>query len=205
MFVFFQALTTTLFNYLVHRGRLRRERTPMQDILLMVLWLLATPDSFRSVALRFGVNPGTLYYFYLYIIQALRELAPQYISWPNAEERVVIRDSFQRATGFPGVIGCIDCTHVQITAPLELAARYTNRHHQYSLNVQSVVDNNLLVRQLHVGEAGSLNDRRVFRRSLLMRDLLLGPPDVYRSADEHIVGDGAYVITDFVSSLNFGE
>ncbi|KAK3911740.1 Putative nuclease [Frankliniella fusca] len=194
----FEALTTTVFNHLVVKGRLKRERTPMQDILLMVVWLLATPDSFRSVALRFGVNPGTLYYFYLYVIQALRELAPEFITWPNAAERVVISEAFQELSGFPGIIGCIDCTHIQITAPLEESGRYVNRHHVYSINVQSVADNNMLVRQLHVGEAGSLHDRRIFRRSPLLRDLLLEPAGVYRTVHEHLVGDGGYGISDFM-------
>ncbi|KAK3910836.1 Protein ANTAGONIST OF LIKE HETEROCHROMATIN PROTEIN 1 [Frankliniella fusca] len=115
----FESLTGTLHNHLVRTGKLRRERTPLQDVVLMVLWLIATPDTFRSVALRFSVNPGTLYYFYSYIIEALRELAAEYIQWPGPEERAHIKAAFARATGFPGVIGCIDCTHVTITAPLQ--------------------------------------------------------------------------------------
>lgn len=61
----------------------------------------------------------------------------------------------------------------------------------------------MLVRTLHVGEAGSLHDRRVLRRSPLLRDLLLGPADVFLSADEHLVGDGGYGISDFVSEFSF--
>lgn len=195
---------TVVRNHLVDRGRLRRERRPLQDILLMVVWLLATPDSFRSVALRFGVNPGTLYYFYSYIIEALRELSATFITWPNAEERRVISATFQRATGFPGVIGCIDCTHIEITAPLVDAAQYINRHHSYSMNVQAVVDSSLLVRDLHVGEVGSMNDARVFRRSPLHRDLLRDLNQGHIIArEEHIVGDGAYTVTDFVSKFTF--
>lgn len=171
----------------------------MQDILLMVLWLLATPDSFRSVALRFGVNPGTLYYFYSYIIEALRELSTSYITWPTAEERNRISHAFEEASGFPGIIGCIDCTHVYITAPLDDAAQYTNRHHTYSVNTQTVVDHNLLVRSIKVGEVGSMNDKRVFRRSPLYRDILLKPPGELLTADEQLVGDGAYDQADFVS------
>lgn len=97
----------------------------------MVVWLIATPDTFRSVALRFGVRPGTLHYFYTYVVEALRELAPVYISWPNEEERVLIKNAFMTATGFPGAIGCIDGTHIQITSPLQQAAQYRNRHHCY--------------------------------------------------------------------------
>ncbi|KAE8739517.1 hypothetical protein FOCC_FOCC014973, partial [Frankliniella occidentalis] len=194
----FETVCATVREHLVSKNRLQRERTPFIHIMLMVTWLLATPDSFRSVALRFGVVPSTLYYFYIYIIEALRELSARYICWPNEEERVVIKNTFERATGFPGVIGCIDCTHVYITAPVQDSQQYVNRHHTYSINVQAVVDNNLLVRQLHVGEAGSTNDARVFRKSDLYRDLLHRAPGIIRNVDEHLVGDGAYTLTDFM-------
>lgn len=163
----------------------------------MVVWLLATPDTFRSVALRFGVRPSTLHYFYSYVVEALRELSPHYITWPNEEERIAIKEAFLRATGFPGVIGCIDGTHIFITAPLQDAASYRNRHHCYSLNVQAVVDHNLLVRHLHVGEVGSMSDKRVFRRSPLKEELIQGRGI---SQEEHLLGDGGYVLTSFVSS-----
>lgn len=186
-----------MHNHLVARQRLLRERTPFADIMLMVIWLMATPDSFRSVALRFGTRPSTLYFHYAYVVEALRELAPQYISWPDAAERTQIRTTFEDATGFPGIIGCIDCTHVYITAPMIDTAQYKNRHHSYSFNVQAVVDNDLLVRDLHVGEVGSMHDRRVFRRSPLCRSLLMDEDAI--DAEEHILGDGAYPTTNFVS------
>lgn len=189
---------TVVRDHLIEKGRLRRERRPFRDIMLMVVWLLATPDTFRSVALRFGVTPGTLYYFYAYVIEALTEMSDQYIVWPDAEERVAIREEFARQTGFPGCVGCIDCTHVNITAPIEQAQAYINRHHCHSINVQAVVDHNLLVRSLHVGEVGSMNDKRVFSRSDLYEDILTGAPGQFLDGEEHLVGDGAYTLTDFV-------
>lgn len=162
----------------------------------MVIWLMATPDSFRSVALRFGVTPGTLYYFYSYIIEALRELAPRFICWPDQEERLHIQQVFQEATDFPGIVGSIDGTHVSITAPVNNAAHYINRHHTHSINVQAIVDCNLLVRDIHVGEVGSMHDDRVFRRSPICQKLLQGEGI---SPDEHLVGDGGYTLTNFVS------
>lgn len=191
----FDVLCQTLQDHLLAQGRLRRTRTPFRDIMLMVIWLLATPDSFRSVALRFGVSPGTLYYFYTYIIEALREMAPQYISWPSAGEREHIEAIFSEATGFPGVIGSIDGTHVYITAPLQNAAYYINRYQSYSINVQAVVDHNLQVRDIHVGEVGSMNDSRVFDRSPLSQSLLRGEGIL---PDQHLVGDGAYTLTNFM-------
>ncbi|XP_052126590.1 uncharacterized protein LOC127750079 [Frankliniella occidentalis] len=166
--------------------------------MFMVIWLIATPDSFRSVALKFGVRPSTLYYFYTYVIEALMELAEKFITWPSEEEREEIKGTFERATGFPGIIGCIDCTHVEITAPLQDAQQYVNRHHKYSINVQAVVDHKLQVRQLHVGEAGSMNDARVFRKSQLYQDLIGNEHGLVINRDEHLVGDGAYTLTDFM-------
>ncbi|KAK3918582.1 Protein ANTAGONIST OF LIKE HETEROCHROMATIN PROTEIN 1 [Frankliniella fusca] len=166
--VMFEELCEVVFNHLVEKNRVIRQRRPFPDIMLMVVWLMATPDCFRSVALRFGVTPSTLYYFYSYVILALTELAATYIKWPDAVERTHISQTFERATHFPGVIGCIDCTHINITAPLEDARQYINRHHSYSINVQAVVDHNLLVRHLHVGEVGTLVKLR--------RSPVLNPP-----------------------------
>ncbi|KAE8751624.1 hypothetical protein FOCC_FOCC001472 [Frankliniella occidentalis] len=194
--VVFERLSQLVENHLVATGKLKRRRRPFADIMLMVVWILATPDSFRSVSLRFGVSPGTLYLCYEYVIKALRQLSPQFISWPNEEERRQIKTSFQRATGFPGVVGCIDGTHIFITAPLTDAAQYRNRHHGYSINVQAVVDSSLLIRDLHVGEVGSMHDARVFRRSPLSQDLLQRRNRIL--PDEHLVGDGGYVLTDYM-------
>jgi hypothetical protein len=196
---FFQRLVEAIENHLRETGRLIRHVTPMRDIVLMVVWMLATPDTFRSVALRFGVGPSTLYYFYSYVIQALREMAGTYIAWPDAEERQHIHETFRRATGFPGVVGCIDGTHVYVTAPVGNPAPYRNRFQTYSILVQAVVDHNLLVRDVYVGEPGSMHDRRVFRRSRLCEDILRGER---LGDDEHLLGDGAYLLSNFVSYPN---
>ncbi|XP_034245716.1 protein ANTAGONIST OF LIKE HETEROCHROMATIN PROTEIN 1-like [Thrips palmi] len=191
----FGRLVQIIEQHLEETGRLRRRRTPLRDIVLMVVWQLATPDTFRSVALRFGVTPSTLYYFYSYIIQALREMAGKYIVWPNEEERVQISETFRVATGFPGVVGSVDGTHVYVTAPVENAAAYKNRFLSHSILVQAVVDSTLLVRDFSVGEPGSMNDNRVFRRSELFRDILAGER---LSQGEFLVGDGAYTLSEFV-------
>ncbi|KAE8740375.1 hypothetical protein FOCC_FOCC014111 [Frankliniella occidentalis] len=142
-----EALVDAIGNNLAGRNKILRERKPMQDIVLMVVWLLATPDSFRSVF-------------------------SEYIKWPNAAERGEIKEVFNRVSGFPGAVGCVDGTHIYITAPVEDAVQYPNRYRTYSMNVQAIVDNNLLVRDVHVEEVGSIHDRRVFRRSAVFADLL---------------------------------
>ncbi|KAK3924029.1 Protein ANTAGONIST OF LIKE HETEROCHROMATIN PROTEIN 1 [Frankliniella fusca] len=210
--VMFEELCGVVFNHVVEKNRVIRKRRPFQDIMLMVVWLMATPDCFRSVGLRFGVTPSTLYYVYSYVILAVdrvqplcssqslkscSELAATQIIWSDAVERTHISQTFERATHFPGVICCIYCTHINITAKLEDARQCINRHHSYSINVQAVVDHNLLARHLHVGEVGSMNEKRVFTRSPLHHDLLHLPPGLVIGPDEHLVGDSAYVVTSF--------
>ena len=74
-------------NLLVAHHRIQRVRTPLDLFLLMVLWILANPDTFRSTAVHFGVRPGVVHFHYCYLIEAMREMAPQYVQWPDANER----------------------------------------------------------------------------------------------------------------------
>lgn len=165
--------------------------------LLMVLWVLATPDTFRSIALRFGKTPGVLHFHYVKIVHALCGLSPIYITWPTVEERAVHKEHVERRTGFPGVVAAIDGCHIEINTPKEEPGRYFNRHHDHSIVLQGVCDEALVFRDIYVGEAGSTHDSRVFRRSPLCLQLLQNAGN-YLSDDEHILGDGAYILTNKV-------
>ena len=121
-------------------GLLIREKILLDLMMLHILWILATPDCFRSVALRFGTYPSTVHRHYVRIIEAICDLAPRYIQWPSPAEREVTKAAFERYAGFPGVVGLIDGTFVNITAPTIQPRRYINRHHQYAFNIQVVCD-----------------------------------------------------------------
>lgn len=68
------------------------------------------------------------------------ELCPRWISFEVDEaEQNETKRHFYRKTGFPGVIGCIDGTHVSIIPPsIEDRFKYLNRKGFYSLNVMLV-------------------------------------------------------------------
>ncbi|KAK3914683.1 Protein ANTAGONIST OF LIKE HETEROCHROMATIN PROTEIN 1 [Frankliniella fusca] len=90
--IVFERICQIVYNHLHAKGRIRRVRRDFEDIMLMVIWFLATPDSFRSVALRFGVVESTIYYFYTYVIEALRELAAELIVWPMPLDFLTVVD-----------------------------------------------------------------------------------------------------------------
>ena len=169
-------------------------------ILLMVVWILATPDTFRSVALRFGKTPGVLHYHYKRIIQALTDMSETYVTWPHAEERGVIARAVERRTGFPGVVGAVDGTNIEIITPKDEPGRYFDHHQDHSIILQAVADETLVFRDVYAGEAGSTHDSRVFRRSPLS-SALLEIPHNYCADNEHILGDGAYCLQDKVCGI----
>ena len=51
----------------------------------------------------------------------VRDLMPHFVHWPEPQEQRVIADTLEEMYGFPGVVGCIDCTHIKINQPLQLA------------------------------------------------------------------------------------
>lgn len=57
----------------------------------------------------------------------------------NALNSITYCSRFQSRFGLPGVIGCIDCTHVALVKPNEEEHLFYNRKGYHSLNVQMVI------------------------------------------------------------------
>lgn len=67
-------------------------------------------------------------------------LLRQWIRFPmTAQEKIATKNKFIHAPQpFPGCIGAIDCTHINILAPHIHEEAYINHHGNHSLNVQAV-------------------------------------------------------------------
>lgn len=75
------------------------------------------------------------------IVDVFEELVcPVAIIFPmNDQEKNSIKMGFYEKTGFPGVIGCVDGTHVNIFKPkFDVQHLYYNRKGNHSLNVMMV-------------------------------------------------------------------
>lgn len=66
-------------------------------------------------------------------------LCASLIKFPTTEaERLKIKIGFFAKFNFPGIIGCIDGTHVDFIAPTEDEELYVDRRGHHSMNVQLV-------------------------------------------------------------------
>jgi hypothetical protein len=66
-----------------------------------------------KVATVLQMSEGTVYNHSSRVVRAFRKLRHLYVSWPTAEERQVIKED-SRAHGFPGAIGVVDGSYIQL-------------------------------------------------------------------------------------------
>ncbi|XP_060560834.1 putative nuclease HARBI1 [Ruditapes philippinarum] len=171
---------------------MNQERTVTVDKkLLATLWILANPESYRSVADRFGMSKGSLHLIVISTCHSISELMEEYICFPSTRrEMEAIADGFRQRSGMPGVVGAIDGTHVSVPAPRSVhRAAFINRKGQSSMVVQLICDSTLRLLDVYTGWPGSVHDARVYRNSPVSHkidDL----PDEF-----HLLGDSAYPIS----------
>jgi hypothetical protein len=101
----------------------------------------------------------------------LEHAAVNYIRFPrNVTEVTRIKTGFFEKFGFPGILGCIDGTHVLIVPPPAIhdvypARIYINRHHRYSLNCQVICDSDLNILSINARFPGSVHDSAIWMMS----------------------------------------
>lgn len=97
------------------------------------------------------------------IATAIASTTPHHIHFPDQQETEAIINDFFRIAQLPGVIGCIDGTHIKIKSPGgEDAERYRCRKGFMSLNVQAVSDAKLKFTNIVCSWPGSTHDARIF-------------------------------------------
>lgn len=158
---------------------------------------MANTNTFREIANLFGICKSTAWHIIKRVCLWLISIGNRYLKWPNASEALQNAEFFEEKTKIPGVIGCIDGTHIAIKAPKENKESYFNRKRRYSISLQGVVDCRKKFISVYCGEPGSLHDSRVLRRS-----------DLYRKAHEDVsayffnntflLGDSAYPSLDWI-------
>ena len=133
-----------------------RQAIPIKHQLLMTLWYFGSRDTIHKITDRFGVSQYSVLSSRDKVIEILlRSLKRKFINWPDANERRVISDYFEMRNGFPGIGGCLDGTHIKISAPSDNPKSYVNRKGYHSIQQQATCRENMTFTHCFTGYPGS--------------------------------------------------
>ncbi|CAK1597621.1 unnamed protein product [Parnassius mnemosyne] len=176
----------------VHTSLRGSKEIPLKIKVLTALNFLATGSYQRIVGVSQNLTQRTTSRCVRQVVDALNHptLMSKWIQFPQTvQERSLIKEEFQRKYNLPGVIGCIDCTHIAIVKPSEEEHAFYNRKGYHSLNVQMVCDHNLKIMNINAKFGGATHDSHIWSSSLVepyMRHL--------HESGEHVwlLGDSGY-------------
>ena len=107
---------------------------------LIALRFLASGSFLQVIGDTFGVDKSTVSRVVRDVCLALSRKRDMFIRWPSNQEKETVKNGFYDVASFPGVIGCMDCTHIRIQAPHLDENSYVNRKRYHSINVQAICD-----------------------------------------------------------------
>ena len=125
-------------NDLRRKTRRNHAMSPSKQ-LLVALRFFASGSFLQVVGDIEGVDKSSASRAVQHVSQLLAAKQEMFIKWPTTAAEVnANKNGFYRKRRFPGVIGCVDGTHIRITAPHDNEADYVNRKGFHSINVQAV-------------------------------------------------------------------
>ncbi|GFX51208.1 putative nuclease HARBI1 [Trichonephila clavipes] len=130
------------------------------------------------------------------VSEAIASLLPDFIHLQvNREECKTVSRKFFSVAGFPKVIGALDGTFVRIVSPGgEDVERFRCRKNFFALNVQTIVDSDLVIRNIVARWPGSAHVSTVFNNSAAC--LSLKTNALYK--DFHLLGDTGYACEKYL-------
>ncbi|KAJ1115285.1 hypothetical protein NDU88_003511 [Pleurodeles waltl] len=137
---------------------------PTETKLLAVLHILASGSFQTTGALVAGISQPSFSAFLPKVLDAIIGLTPRHICFPNTlQKQQETKQGFYLISGFPHILGAIDCTHVRLVPPAATEHLYRNRKHTHSINVQAIVDHQGLITNIVAKYPGSVHDSFIFR------------------------------------------
>ncbi|KAF0703595.1 putative nuclease HARBI1, partial [Aphis craccivora] len=173
----------------------RNRAVTAEQQLLLTLRFYASDSFLINVGELFGIHYSTASNIIKKMNIALASLRPRFINMPsNANEISDLQTRFHLKAKFPRCIGAIDCTHVKISSPGgDNAENYRNRKNFFSINVQTISDDQLMIRDIVARWPGSSHDSTIFFNSSIYRRL-----EANEFGNGLIVGDGGYAVKNYL-------
>ncbi|GJQ82349.1 hypothetical protein Trydic_g420 [Trypoxylus dichotomus] len=125
-----------------------------------------------AVADFMGVSKASAYRIIKRVSTTIASLGPRYIRVYESDiEMERDAEQFYAIVRFPRVIGAIDGTVIKIDSPgSEYADIFRFQKGFFALNVQTVSDTNLKIRDIVVGWPGATHDQTIFNNSNLKQE-----------------------------------
>ncbi|XP_067626880.1 uncharacterized protein [Eurosta solidaginis] len=131
----------------------------------ILLSYMANTNTFREIANLFNMSKSSAWRILRRVVEWLLSIGHEYIQWPSASKVQDNMRKFKAMKNIPNFVGCIDCSHINIKAPVSNKHAYFKRKQFYSPQLQVVVDADKMFIDVFAGEPGSLHDSRILRRS----------------------------------------
>ena len=165
---------------------------PAQHQLMVFLKYVGTEGNGASGAGQrgtFGTGYGTATLYRKRVTRALRALAPQYITWPTAQERKDISRAIQNKYDFSHCVCIADGTLFPLAfePQTEDAPDYSGRKYGYSLSTMIICDHLRRIRHYLAGYPGSAHDNRIFKETSISTEA-----EDHFNGMEYLVGDSAF-------------
>ncbi|XP_064462095.1 uncharacterized protein LOC135372408 [Ornithodoros turicata] len=166
-----------------------------EEHVLSFLWFAGNKSSERAVALVFGMAESTIHDIIERVACFFESISKEVIRFPvTGEEKAACSEKFEKISGFPHVLGCVDGTYIETRCPVhKIASTYTNRHDKKSYGLQAICDSDCKFLDVFLGHTGKTHDAEAFRRSFIVDELARICADKY-----HILGDAAYALREYI-------
>lgn len=121
------------------------------------------------------------------VADALCRRSCQFIRFPTTPDEIrFVQEGFFKLRGFPGVVGCVDGTHVKIQVPIgDVGVQYIGRKGP-TINCMFICDHRYRITNAVVNRPGRVHDSRIFRESAIGKEFINGKRKGY------LLGDSGY-------------
>lgn len=166
-------------------GTLRNNSVSPEIQLFIFLRFLASGQFYNALGDLHGVTAPTVCQILKRVSHAVASLHGNYINMPQPNDYNRVKREFYELSGFPGVLGLIDCTHIPLVfnVPPVNAGLYVNRKGFFSINVQVVSDSRYRIMNIVARWQGSVHDSRIWNNSRVCAEFEAGHYDGYLLGD----------------------
>lgn len=132
-----------------------------------------------------GIHRTTVSKIIWQVCCAICTKVDDWIKFPSTPDDMrEAKREWQTKYKFPGAIGALDCTHVEILKPNVHGDEYLNRKGYFSINVQATANAKECFTSVDVQWPGSVHDSRIWRNSNICGVLNDNPSGAILLADE---------------------